>query len=81
MGQHAEFCEAIKGEGPVYAATGSRCYSDTGHSIPMLEGMLVGCIAQQVKEEINWDSDNQVFDNMAANLLVKPYIRSGWEIV
>ena len=78
---HDEFCEAIKGIGPVHASTHSRCYADVEHSIPMLEGMLVGCVAQQVPGVIRWDSDNQVFDSKAANDLVKPYIRSGWEFV
>ena len=74
----AEFCDAIKGVGTVYDMTHSMCFADTEHSIPMLEGMLVGCVAQQVPGKINWDSDNQVFDVKAANDLYRPYIRSGW---
>ena len=80
LGQYAEFLEAIKGETPVIAETHSRCYADIEHSVPMMEGMLVGCIAQRVPGVLNWDSANQVFvGSRAANALVKPYIRSGWE--
>ena len=79
LGQYAEFLEAIKGESPVYAETHSRCYADAEHSVPMMEGMLVGCIAQRVPGVLTWDSANQVFvGSHAANALVKPYIRSGW---
>lgn len=79
-GQYGEFLDAIKGESPVIAETHSRCYSDIEHSIPMLEGMLVGCIAQRVPGVLRWDSANQLFvGNGVANQYVRPYIRSGWE--
>ena len=79
-GQYGEFLDAIKGESPVIAETHSRCYSDIEHSIPMLEGMLVGCIAQRVPGVLRWDSANQLFaGNREANKYVKPCIRSGWE--
>jgi len=46
----------------------------------MLESMLVGCIAQQVPGKLEWSSRKQQFtNNQAANALVKPYIRPGWE--
>lgn len=80
IGQYGEFLDAIKGETPVIAETHSRCYADIEHSIPMLEGMLVGCIAQRVPGALQWDSENQLFvGNSVANQYVKPYIRSGWE--
>ena len=80
LGQYAEFLEAIKGESPVIEETHSRCYADIEHSVPMMEGMLVGCIAQRVPGVLNWDSANRVFvGSREANALVKPYIRSGWE--
>lgn len=80
IGQYGEFLDAIKGETPVIAETHSRCYADIEHSIPMLEGMLVGCIAQRVPGALQWDSANQLFvGNSVANQYVKPYIRSGWE--
>ena len=71
-GHYAEFVNACKGEG--------KCYSDIGFSIPMLEGMLVGTIAQQVPGKLVWNSGKQAFaGNDAANALIKPYIRKGWE--
>ena len=80
LGQYAEFLDAIKGESPIIEETHSRCYSDIEHSVPMMEGMLVGCIAQRVPGVLNWDSANRVFvGSSEANALVKPYIRSGWE--
>ena len=80
LGQYGEFLDAIKGETPMIEETHSRCYSDIEHSVPMLEGMLVGCIAQRVPGVLRWDSANQVFvGSREANALVKPYIRSGWE--
>ena len=46
----------------------------------MREGILVGCIAQQVSGKLVWDAATQSFSgNAAANALVKPYIRKGWE--
>jgi hypothetical protein len=80
LGIYGEFLDAIKGETPVMEETHSRCYADVEHSIPMMEGMLVGCIAQRVPGVLNWDSANQLFLNSRdANAFVKPYIRSGWE--
>ena len=80
LGQYGEFLDAIKGESPVYDETHSRCYSDIEHSVPMLEGMLVGCVAQRVPGVLNWDASRQAFvGNREANAFVKPYIRSGWE--
>jgi predicted dehydrogenase len=79
-GQYPEFTDAVKGVGPVYEQTHSRCFSDIEHSVPLLEGMLVGCIAQMVPGVTHkWDSANRMFDNGDANALVKPYIRSGWD--
>ncbi len=80
LGQYGEFLDAIKGETPMIEETHSRCYADIEHSVPMLEGMLVGCIAQRVPGALTWDSANQVFIGSGeANRCVKPYIRSGWE--
>ena len=57
-----------------------RCYGDIEHSIPLMEGMLVACAAQQLPGLfLAWDSAAQKFDNAAANAFVKPYIRGGWE--
>ena len=53
--------------------------SDTDHSVPLVESMLVGCMAQRIPGKINWDADKCISDNRAANALIKPYIRSGWD--
>ena len=80
LGQYGEVLDAIKGECPVIGETHSRCYSDAEHSVPMMEGMLVGCIAQRVQGALRWDSANGVFTGCReANEFVKPYMRSGWE--
>ena len=79
-GHYVEFVNAIRGEGPVYSQTHSRCFADVEYSIPQMEGILVGCIAQQVGGKIVWDSATQSFKgNNAANALVRPFIRKGWE--
>ena len=78
-GHYIEFLRAIRGEGPVYSQTHSRCFSDIEYCIPQMEGILVGVIAQQIPGKLKWDSAAQKFDVAAANDLVKPYIRKGWE--
>ena len=78
-GHYVEFLDAINGEGPVFAETGSRCYSDVDFAIPIMEGILVGCMAQRVSGKLAWDSAAQTFDNPVANALIKPYIRKGFE--
>ncbi len=78
-GHYLEFVEAINGIGKPYEQTHSRCFADIEYSIPQMEGILVGCIAQQVPGKLNWCSASQKFDNAQANALVKPYIRDGFE--
>ena len=79
-GHYIEFLRAIRGEGPVYEQTHSRCFSDIEYCIPQMEGILVGVIAQQVPGKLSWNSANQACTgSAAANALVKPYIRKGWE--
>ena len=71
-GHYIEFVNACKGE--------DICASDVDHSVPMLEGMLVGCIAQRIPGKLEWNSGKQSFvSNPAADALIKPYIRQGWE--
>jgi len=78
-GHYGEFVNAVRGVGNYYEQTHSRCFSDIEYCIPQMEGILVGCIAQQVDGRLYWDSKAQSFvNNAAANALVKPYIRSGW---
>ena len=77
---YVEFLRAIRAEGSTYAQLRSRCFSDIEYSIPQMEGILVGCIAQQVPGRLVWDAATQSFvGSAAANYLVKPYIRKGWE--
>jgi len=79
-GHYGEFVNAILGKGPYYEQTHSRCFSDIEYCIPQMEGILVGCIAQQLPgKKLNWSSKDQKFDEAAANALVKPYIRKGFE--
>ena len=68
----SEFVSACRGEGS--------CYSDIGVSVPMVEGVLLGCVAQRVPGRLAWDSGKMAFaGNDAAQALVKPPIRHGWE--
>ena len=78
-GQYIEFLNAINGNGPKYAETGSRCYSDVDFSIPIMESILCGITAQRIDGKLKWDSASQRFDNAQANALMKPYIRTGFE--
>ena len=71
--------DAILGNGPLYYETRSRCYSNIGHSIPLVEAILTGVVAQQVHGKLKWDSKSQRFDSSEANMLMRPYIRKGFE--
>ncbi|MBO7206448.1 MAG: hypothetical protein J6W10_02420, partial [Kiritimatiellae bacterium] len=78
-GHYGEFLLAIRGEGHYYEQTHSRCFSDIEYCIPQMEGILVGCVAQQLPGKmLKWNSCAQKFDIDAANNLVKPFIRDGW---
>lgn len=68
---HKEFIDACRGEG--------KTFSDVDNSVPIVEGMLVGCLAQRVPGKINWDAAHCISDNKTANDLIKPFIRKGWE--
>ena len=78
-GHYTEFLTAILGKGPMFRETNSRCYSDVDFSIPIMEGILCGTVAQQVPGVLNWCSCKQQFDVAAANALLKPHIRKGFE--
>ena len=79
-GHYIEFLKAIKGQGPVFEQTHSRCFSDVEYCIPQMEGILVGVVAQQLPgKKLGWCSKKQSFDLAAANDLIKPYVRNGWE--
>ena len=72
-GQQQELVNAVLGVDNI------KCYSDVDHSVPMLESMLVGCIAQQIEGPLKWDTKRQTFKNKAADALLMPHIRKGWE--
>ena len=77
---YPEFLKAVRGEGAYFEQTHSRCFSDIEYAIPQMEGILVGCIAQQVPGKHVWNAATQSFGgDAAANALVKPYIRKGFE--
>ena len=63
-GQYIEFLDAINGTGSVYDQTHSRCFSDVEYSIPQMEGILVGCIAQRVPGKLGWGGELQVFERV-----------------
>jgi len=73
-GHHWEFAEAIRG--------GDKPLSHHDHSVPLTEGVLLGCIAQQAPGELQWDAKAMKFRNsFEGNKLINPYIRDGWSIV
>ena len=78
-GHYIEFLDAIRGEGPWYAQTHSRCFADVEYCVPQMEGILVGCVAQRTGGKVAWDSATQTFDSAEANKFVRPYIRKGFE--
>ncbi len=69
--QHLEFIKACRGE--------AETFSGVDHSVPFVEGMLIGCLAQRVEGKITWDAMACKSDNYMANALLRPYIRKGWE--
>ena len=69
--QTGELCRAIRGQ--------AKCFSDIDYSTGILEGMLVGCMSQRLNRKLLWDGAKQSFDDKAANALMKPFIRPGWE--
>jgi hypothetical protein len=53
--------------------------SDIDHSVPLVESMLVGCLAQRIPGKISWNAATCLSDSAQANALLKPAVRSGWE--
>ena len=73
-GHHWEFAEAIRG--------GDKPLSHHDHSVPLTEGVLLGCISQRVPGELKWNAGKMRFENSPeANKLLMPYVREGWDIV
>jgi predicted dehydrogenase len=78
-GNYAEFIDAVRGCGPVFRETGTRCYGDIEHSVPLMEGMLIACIAQQLPgRRLEWDARRRTFGTPEADALIRPFMRSGW---
>ncbi len=68
---YEEFVDACKGK--------VKAYADIDHSVPMLEAMLVGCIAQRLPgTKLAWDSRKQTFGRKDADAFIRPFIRPGW---
>ena len=78
-GHYVEFLDAINGVGPVFGDTNSRCFADVAYSVPLMEGILCGCVAQRVPGLLKWDAASRQFDVAAANDLLRPYVRKGFE--
>ena len=73
-----ELCLAIRGEGEKFP-DGGRCFSGIDYATSILEGMLVGCLSQQLNRRLEWDAAKRTFDDADANALIRPYVRKGWE--
>lgn len=70
---HREFADAVRG--------GARPLSDYDHSVPLVEMVTLGCIAQRVPGQLEWDQANGRFKNSdAANALLRPFVRPTWTI-
>lgn len=70
-GHRQEFINACRGEG--------KPFSDIDHSVPFVESVLLGSLAQRVPGKIKWDASECMSDNALVNTLIKPHIRAGWE--
>ena len=68
---YLEFVNACKGEG--------KTFSDIDFSIPLVESMCVGCLAQRVSGKVVWDAKRCKSDNKEANRFIQPFMRKGWE--
>ena len=80
LGHYIEFLDAIRGKGPYYEQTHSRCFADIEYCIPQMEGILVGCVAQRLPgKKLNWCPCKQAFKEEAANGFIKPFIREGYK--
>lgn len=70
-GQQQEFLDAIR--------SGQRPSSDLPHAAPLMESVLVGCVAQRIAGRLAWDSRKGRFINsQKATALVVPVMRDGW---
>jgi len=70
-GQQQEFLDAIR--------SGERPSSDMQHAVPLMESVLVGCVAQRVAGRLEWGSRKGRFTNSPkATELIVPVMREGW---
>ena len=61
------------------AREGKRPYSDIDAVSPLMEGVLLGCVAQRVAGRLAWNSrKGRITNNPEANGLVAPVLRAGW---
>lgn len=73
-GHYVEWIQACKGGPPA----GSNFIDHAAH---LAEVVLLGNIALRTKEKLLWDGENQRFTNSdAANALLNPPYRSGWNL-
>jgi predicted dehydrogenase len=71
-GHHRDWVDACKGGEP-----SSANFDVVGR---MVEVVLMGAIAERVGQKLHWDAAAGKFDNDAANAIVHPTFRKGWEI-
>jgi predicted dehydrogenase len=60
---------------------GVKANSDfAGYAVPLAEIVMLGVIAKRTGQPLEWDSSNmRITNHEAANKLLHPYIRKGWE--
>jgi len=70
-GQQQEFLDAIR--------NGGQAYSEMRYAAPLMESVLVGCVAQRVPGRLEWNSRKGRFTkHESANGLVSSEFREGW---
>jgi predicted dehydrogenase len=69
--QQQEFLDAVR--------SGERTYSDLGCVGPLMESLLVGCVAQRVPGRLEWNGRKGRFiKHGRANFLIASEFRDGW---
>jgi len=60
---------------------GGKANSDfASYAVPLAEIVMLGVIAKRTGQPVDWDSSNmRIANNEAANELLRPHIRKGWE--
>ncbi len=71
-GHHAEWIAAIKNGGT------TSCNFD--YSGTLTEAVLLGAVAYRTGTKLTWDAASLKTDNEAANALIRPTRRKGWEL-